>query len=57
MKCKVKKIYILDFDSTAKLYSFGGKKRLIFKRKPKIIKNTYLEYFKTLEYCEPIQDF
>ena len=57
MKCKVKKIYILDLDSTAKLYSFGGKKRLIFKRKPKIIKNTYLEYFKTLEYCEPIQDF
>lgn len=58
MKCKVKKICILDFKSTpeCKLYSLNGKYRLIIKSDPKINKNTYLEYFKTLEYGV-IQDF
>lgn len=50
MKCKVKKIYIYDFCGEAHIYLINGKKRLIFKGTPIKVKNTYLEYFKTLEY-------
>ncbi len=57
MKCKVKKIYIYDFSGSAKLYSLNGKHRLIIKGDKRPIKNTYLEYFKTLEYGTFIQDF
>ncbi len=74
MKCKLRKIVILDFtelsdcknyikeNTRGKLYLLNGKYRLIFKtdyhtNKYRRSQNTYLEYFKTLEYGTLIQDF
>ncbi len=59
MKCKLRKIYILDFKSVpqCELYSLNGKHRLIIKGNHTLRKNTYLEFFKTLEYGKSIQDF
>ncbi len=56
MKCKVRKIYIYDFLGDAHLYSINGKKRLIIKATPQKTKNSYLEYFKTLEYGKIIKE-
>ena len=68
MKCAVHKITILEFQNKKEfeslikpdfIYSSEGKYRLIYKRPTpyKTLKNTYIEYFKTLEYWEPIRDF
>ena len=67
MKCKVLKITILEFQNEKdfkafskpdKIYSLEGKYRLIYKGKTpyKTIPNTYIEYFKTLEYGTPIRE-
>ena len=68
MKCTAKKITVLEFKNEKEfenlikpdfIYSFEGKYRLIYKGENpyKTLKNTYIEYFKTLEYWEPIRDF
>ncbi len=73
MKCKVKKVLITDFDNlaecvnnakplnSARIYRLNGKYRLIHKTEHlnnKVsLKNTYFEYFKTLEYGILIRDF
>ena len=58
MKCTLRKIYILDFKSVPRceLYSLNGKYRLIIKGNHTLRKNTYFEYFKTLEYGSFIRE-
>lgn len=67
MKCAIRKITILEFQNREDfkrllkpdcLYFFEDKYRLIYKRHTpyKTLKNTYIEYFKTLEYGEIIQE-
>lgn len=59
MKCKVRKIHILDFKEVpeCRLFSLDKNYRLIIKSNPRPPKNAYFEYFKTLEYWNTIQDF
>ncbi len=67
MQCKALKITLLEIENEKdfskllrpdKIYSFGSKYRLVYKRKTnyKSIPNTYIEYFKTLEYGTLIQE-
>ncbi len=71
MKCKVEKILIKDFANLKEckenaknlksynVYLLKNKYRIIHKTHSKnsLWKSDYIEYFKTLEYGIPIQDF